>query len=261
MVEGARLESVCTSNRTKGSNPLLSAITREEVSLRLLGGASFRESKAQLFLSIMKKQKIKYFSYGEKEIAHLKSACSKMSALIDEIGPLKREVTVDSFTALVRSVVGQQISTKAAETVWQRFKELVSEVSPDNILGTDPDKIQRCGLSHRKVQYILGIAKSAKEKDVDFDSLEGLTDEEVVGKLSSLPGVGVWTAEMLLISSLGRKDVLSFGDLGIRRGLMKLHGLEELTKEDFLKYKELYSPYGTVAAFYLWESLSVENKP
>lgn len=182
-----------------------------------------------------------------------------MSALIDKVGKVKREVATDVFTALVRSIVGQQISTKAASTVWARFVELVGEVTPENILRLDPATIQRCGLSQRKVGYIIGVAESAVSRRVDFNSLRNLADDKIIETLSALPGVGIWTAEMLLISAFGRADIMSFGDLGIRRGLMKLHSLDSLTKEEFLKYKELYSPYGTVASFYLWELINLES--
>ncbi|EQB90222.1 hypothetical protein M918_01105, partial [Clostridium sp. BL8] len=101
-----------------------------------------------------------------------------------------------------------------------------------------------------------GIAEAAISGEVDFSTLHTLTDEEIVKKLSALKGVGVWTAEMLLIFSLCRPDVVSFGDLAIRRGMMNLYGLKELPKEKFERYKKRYSPYGTVASLYLW-ALSV----
>lgn len=105
----------------------------------------------------------------------------------------------------------------------------------------------------RKAEYIKGIASAALTGEVDFSKLHTLTDEEIIKKLSSLNGVGIWTAEMLLIFSLCRPDVVSYGDLAIRRGMMNLYGLKELPKEKFNRYRKKYSPYGSVASLYLWE--------
>ncbi|NMB12462.1 MAG: DNA-3-methyladenine glycosylase 2 family protein [Firmicutes bacterium] len=98
----------------------------------------------------------------------------------------------------------------------------------------------------------MGAANAALRGEIDFDTLHTLTDAEVVRSLTALRGVGVWTAEMILIFSLGRPDVVSHGDLGIRRGMVALYGLDEVTREQFAKYAERYSPYGTVASLYLW---------
>jgi 3-methyladenine DNA glycosylase/8-oxoguanine DNA glycosylase len=112
-------------------------------------------------------------------------------------------------------------------------------------------------MSVRKAEYIKGIAEAAISGEVDFGTLHTLTDEEIIKKLSSLRGVGVWTAEMLLIFSLCRPDVVSYKDLAICRGMMNLYGLKELPIEKFERYKKRYSPYGSVASLYLW-ALSVE---
>ena len=193
-----------------------------------------------------------YFVYGDKEIEYLKKKDKKLGAIIDHIGIIEREVNLDTFSALIDSIVSQQISTKAAITVAARLNNLVGEINPDNIYKTSIDDIQKCGMSVRKATYIKGIADAAISKEIDFDKLHTLTDEEVIDKLTSLYGVGTWTAEMLLIFSLGRKNVVSFKDLAIRRGIMKLYNLKELTKTDFEKYKKRYSPFGSVASLYLW---------
>ncbi len=198
-----------------------------------------------------------FFEYGEKEIAYLKKKDKKLSTAIDKIGVIEREVTPDPFTALVSSVVGQQISSKAADTVWNRLCELLGSIAPQTIAEASLSQIQGCGMSNRKAEYIKGIADAALSGEVDFAALHTLTDEEIIKKLSSLHGVGVWTAEMLLIFSLGRPDVVSFKDLAIRRGMMNLYGLKELPKEKFERYRKRYSPYGSVASLYLW-ALSVE---
>ncbi|MDF2802050.1 MAG: DNA-3-methyladenine glycosidase [Anaerocolumna sp.] len=196
------------------------------------------------------------FEYGQKEIDYLKSKDKKLGAAIDKIGMIQREITPDPFEALISSVVGQQISSKAADTVWNRLVELLGNITPESISKTDISLIQACGMSQRKAGYIAGIAEAAIRGEVDFTLLDTMTDEEIIKKLSSLHGVGEWTAEMLLIFSLNRPDVVSYKDLAIRRGMMNLYGHKELPKERFDRYRKRYSPYGSVASLYLW-ALSV----
>jgi len=196
------------------------------------------------------------FEYGQKEIDYLKLKDKKLGAAIDEIGMIKREITPDPFTALISSVVSQQISKKAAETVWNRLDTLLGSITPEGLARMDLSRIQSCGMSERKAGYIKGIADSAITGRVDFNKLYTLTDQEIIKTLSALHGVGVWTAEMLLIFSLSRPNVVSFKDLAICRGMMNLYGLKELPKERFERYRKRYSPYGSVASLYLW-ALSV----
>lgn len=196
------------------------------------------------------------FEYGEKEIGHLQRRDKKLGAAIDRIGPIQREIIPDPFTALISSVVSQQISKRAAETVWNRLSARLGTVMPETIVVTDLTEIQGCGMSERKAGYIKGIADAAVSGLVDFKTLHTLTDEEIIKKLSSIKGVGVWTAEMLLIFSLCRPDVVSFRDLAICRGMMNLYGLQDVSKEKFERYRKRYSPYGSVASLYLW-ALSV----
>ncbi|HYE12627.1 MAG TPA: DNA-3-methyladenine glycosylase [Patescibacteria group bacterium] len=198
------------------------------------------------------------FEYGQKEIDYLKSKDKKLGAAIDRIGMIKRRITPDPFTALVSSVVGQQISSKAAETVWNRLNTLLGSITPESIAQAELSGIQGCGMTVRKAEYIKGVAEAAISGEVDFHNLHTLTDQEIIKKLSALHGVGVWTAEMLLIFSLCRPDVISYKDLAICRGMMNLYGLKELPKDKFERYKKRYSPYGSVASLYLW-ALSVEK--
>jgi len=193
------------------------------------------------------------FQYGQKEIEYLKRKDKKLGAAIDKIGMIKREIKPDPFTALVSSIVSQQISSKAAHTVWNRLTELLGDITPASIAQVDLSELQGCGMSQRKAGYIKGIAEAAISGKVDFKSLDTLTNDEIIKKLSSLHGVGVWTAEMLLIFSLCRPDVVSYKDLAICRGMMNLYGLKELSKEKFERYRKRYSPYGSVASLYLWE--------
>jgi 3-methyladenine DNA glycosylase/8-oxoguanine DNA glycosylase len=193
-----------------------------------------------------------YFQYGQTEIEYLKERDPALGRAIDEIGRIERPVFPEVFTALVRSIVGQQISTKAAATVWRKLGEKFAGITPQSIAGADLADIQACGMSLRKAEYIRGIAGAVVNGDLDIAALREMSDEEVIQKLAALRGIGVWTAEMVLIFSLGRPDVVSWGDIGIRRGMMRLYGLAELTRAQFEEYRKRYSPYGSVASLYLW---------
>jgi 3-methyladenine DNA glycosylase/8-oxoguanine DNA glycosylase len=198
------------------------------------------------------------FQYGQFEIEYLTRRDRKLGRAIDHIGIIERKVTPDLFTALVQSVVAQQISRKAADTVRGRLFERLLDITPRNVASTDVSDIQKCGLSMRKARYIKGIGEAAVRGDLDLLELKEMPDAGVIEKLSSLPGIGVWTAQMLLIFSLCRPDVVSWGDLGIRRGMMNLYGLKELSKEQFDRFRKRYSPCGSVASLYLW-ALSVKQ--
>lgn len=194
----------------------------------------------------------KYFKYGDTEIAHLKKADEKFAYAIDKICLIERAVEPDFFSSLVRSIVGQQISTKAQETVWNRIVEGIGDITPENIDKRSAEEIQKFGISFRKAEYIKDAAQQISSGEFSIDELYELPDDEVIKKLTTLKGVGVWTAEMLMIFSMQRPDVISYGDLAIRRGICMLYGLEDLDKATFEEYRKRYSPYGSVASLYLW---------
>ncbi|MDD5143198.1 DNA-3-methyladenine glycosylase [Methanoregula sp.] len=196
---------------------------------------------------------MKKFRYGRTEIDHLKNRDRHLGAAIDEIGMIEREVRPDLFTALVASVASQQISAKAAETVWQRMEERLKTITPSSIAGATPEEIQQCGMSMRKAGYIKGIGVAVTNGSLDLAGLHELSDDDVIARLSALNGVGIWTAEMLLIFSMERPDVLSWGDLAIRRGMIHLYGKSTIDRPAFERYRKRYSPYGSVASLYLWE--------
>jgi DNA-3-methyladenine glycosylase II len=192
------------------------------------------------------------FKYGSIEIDYLKKKDKKLAEAIDRIGMIEREVTTDLFTALISSIVAQQISAKAADTVWNRIVERFGEVTPERLAQISTEEIQQCGLSMRKASYIKGITEVVIKGELDLEELTKLSDDEVSKRLSALNGIGVWTAEMLMIFSMQRPDIVSWGDLAIRRGMMMLYHHKELPKERFEKYRKRYSPYGSVASLYLW---------
>ena len=194
-----------------------------------------------------------HFEYGQKEIKFLKHQDQRLGEAIDRIGMIHREVTPDLFYALANAIVGQQISGKAAETVWGRVLDRYQKVTPDGILTQSVDALQQCGISMKKASYIYQIATSIRDGSLDLEEIRVLSDEDLRKALTKLPGIGPWTADMLMIFALQRTDILSYEDFGIRKGILTLYDLPELDKKQFAGYRERFSPYGTVASFYLWE--------
>lgn len=195
----------------------------------------------------------KIFIYGEEEIEYLRKVDTALGAIIDEVGLIERPVTPDLFTALVNSIVGQQISSKAMDTVWRRFEERFPQITPDTLDRASIDEIQKCGMSMRKAGYIKGIASKVVSKELDIEELYTLSDDEVIKKLTELHGVGIWTAEMIMIFCMQRPNIMSWGDLAIQRGLRMLYRHRKIDKKLFQKYKRRYTPYASVASLYLWE--------
>lgn len=193
------------------------------------------------------------YQYGDKEINYLKSRDKALGEMIDRIGLIEREIIPDLFTALVYSIVGQQISMKACNTVWTRMTENMDKVTPEAIVEFEIEEIQSFGMTMKKASYIKGVAESVINGELNINELYSLSDEEVCRELVKLKGIGTWTAEMLMIFSMGRHNIVSFDDLAIQRGMRLLYRHRRIDKQLFLKYKRRYSPYGTVASLYLWE--------
>lgn len=194
-----------------------------------------------------------FFHYGKEATGYLRKRDQALGRAIDRIGMVRRPVNPDLFAALVQSIAGQQVSAKAAATVWARMQERFGAIMPETVAAAGSDGIRACGISGRKAGYIHGIAAAVTGGDLDLTAIGNFPDEEVIRQLTSLHGVGRWTAEMLLIFSLERPDVVSRYDLAIRRGMMVLYGLDSLDAGLFERYRRNYSPYGSVASLYLWE--------
>ena len=158
----------------------------------------------------------------------------------------------DLFYALVQSIVSQQLAVRAAAAIFRRVEDLTGGICAERLAAAEFESLRKCGLSGRKIGYLRGIARAKLSGSVDFQALATRTDAQIIAELTRLKGVGVWTAEMLLIFSLGRPDVLSLRDLGIRRGILLLTGTTELDAEEFLAFRRRCSPYGTLASLYLW---------
>jgi DNA-3-methyladenine glycosylase II len=190
-----------------------------------------------------------------------------MERLVDEHGAivrkdLKRERPGDAYGALLRSIVGQQLSTKAAATIYGRMLELFGghAPSPKQLLAVDPDKIRAAGLSRPKISYLRDLADHIEKDELELEHLDELPDEEVIEQLTAVKGIGEWSAHMFLMFHLGRPDVLPVGDQGIRRAVQVQYRLRKIPDPKRLeKIARPWRPYRTLACLYLWSSL--DNKP
>ncbi len=193
-----------------------------------------------------------YFAYGEEETDYLKKKDKRMAEVIDRIGHVDRAVDPDLFSAVVHHIVGQQISTKAQETIWQRMLSALGEVNAETVLAAGVSKLQSLGMTFRKAEYITDFAEKVHTGAFDLEGIWQKSDEEAIRELSSLKGIGVWTAEMILLFCMQRPDVLSYDDLAIQRGLRMVYHHRKIDRRLFEKYRRRFSPYGSVASLYLW---------
>jgi len=192
-----------------------------------------------------------------------------MAALIERVGKidlktrLKRhseERPADAYGALLRAIVGQQLSTKAARTIYGRILDLFDgkTPAPEQLLEAEETDLRAAGLSGRKVEYVRDLASHVIDGELELDLLDRLPDDEVIAEIIAVRGLGVWTAEMFLLFHLERPDVLSGGDLGIRKAVQVEYGLEEMpTPTQVDEIGEPWRPHRSLASLYLWESLAI----
>ena len=195
----------------------------------------------------------------------LAAADPVMAELIERLGDRSVEQRrrgmpkPDAYGALLRTIVGQQLSTKAARTIYERVLALFdgSTPTPDELLAVEEAELRGAGLSGRKVTYIRDLAAHVRDGELELERLDELSDEEVIEEIVAVRGLGRWSAEMFLIFHLERTDVTSPGDLGLRRAMMIEYGLDEMPAEQqFLEIAERWRPHRSIASIYLWESLA-----
>jgi DNA-3-methyladenine glycosylase II len=202
-----------------------------------------------------------------KVVAELAASDPVMAQLIEEHGvlvkrDLKRERPGDAYGALLRSIVGQQLSTKAARTIYGRMLELFGghAPTPKQLLAADPEAIRAAGLSRPKINYLRDLAEHVENGALELERLADLTDEEVIEQLTAVKGIGEWSAHMFLMFHLGRPDVLPVGDQGIRNAIRTQYRLRKIPDAKRMeKIARPWRPYRTLACLYLWSSL--DNQP
>jgi DNA-3-methyladenine glycosylase II len=199
----------------------------------------------------------------KKAIAHLKKSDKVLASIITRVGPYRITYRDPSFEALARAIVFQQLSTKAASTIYGRLQEAAGgALTPEAIQNLSVGEMRRAGLSQQKVGYIRDLAEHALGGKLDFERLPTMADEEVITVLTDIKGIGVWTAHMFLLFALRRPNVLPTGDLGVRTAIQRAYKKRKLPLPKHIeKLAENWHPYCSVASWYLWRSLEFNKRP
>jgi len=177
-----------------------------------------------------------------------------------ELEPIKKDTPKNYFYRLCREIIGQQLSDKSSEAILSRFNNLFSRKRPrpEDVISLPHETLRATGMSHAKARYVRNLAEAIVSKDLHIDLLDSMTDKEVVTELTKVKGIGPWTSEMFLMFVLGREDIFSYGDLGLRKGMKKIYGFKkDPTKKQIEKIVSRWSPYKTYASRILWNSLEI----
>lgn len=194
--------------------------------------------------------------FWEEACKHLVKKDRVMKRLIPQFGDVCLETRGDAFVTLARSIVGQQISVKAAQTVWERFELLPRKLTPANVLKLKVDDMRAAGLSARKVEYLVDLALHFDNGALHVKSWESMSDDEIVAELIAIRGIGRWTAEMFLIFHLMRPNVLPLDDVGLITGISHNYfSGDVVSRSDAREVAAAWAPYCTVATWYIWRSL------
>ncbi len=195
-------------------------------------------------------------NYWQDACKHLVKKDRVMKRLIPQFGDACLQTRGDAFVTLARSIVGQQISVKAAQTVWDRFAVLPRKMTPANVLKVKVDDMRAAGLSARKVEYLVDLALHFDSGAVQVDAWSAMEDEAIIAELVGIRGIGRWTAEMFLIFHLMRPNVLPLDDVGLINGISKSYfSGEVVSRSDAREVAAAWAPYCSVATWYIWRSL------
>lgn len=189
---------------------------------------------------------------NDKIIEYLKSKDTVFEMLFNKYGYARLERNANIFESIVSNIIGQQLSNKVKQVIYNRFISLVKTVTPENILNTDKELIRQCGISYSKISYIKELSENVLSGKYDFNNLNKLNDEDLIKELCKIKGVGKWTAEMLALFSLGRENIISYDDVALRNGIIKAKGYKSLSKQRFEQLKKKYSPYCSYASLYFY---------
>lgn len=195
-------------------------------------------------------------------IEYLKKKDAIMKEIINLVGNYCIQLRPDPYLVLVESIIYQQLTGRAAHSIYQRFVNYYNDVllTPEKVLSTSSETMKSFGLSNKKIEYIKLLSKNITEKNFNLQSVSTLDDEEIINQLTKMKGIGRWTADMFLIFCLGRKDVFPIHDLGIKKAMQKWYLKSTLqfppTDQKMLEISQVWKPYRSIATWYLWKSLS-----
>lgn len=196
----------------------------------------------------------------QEALEHLKSADSVLRGVIEKVGVLDYRKHTDYYLSLTESIISQQLSVKVADVIYERFLNLFSDkkVTPEDVLKIDTEVLRGIGMSYAKVKYVKSLAEHVIDSPKMFETFDEMSDEEIILELVKVKGIGQWTAEMFLIFTMGRPDVFSYGDLGLKNALKKLYGfMGHPTPEQAAKITDVWKPYRSYGSRYLWKSLEL----
>lgn len=194
--------------------------------------------------------------YWEEACKHLMKKDRVMKRLIPQHGDACLQTRGDAFTTLARSIVGQQISVKAAQSVWERFAQLPKKMTPANVLKLKVDDMRAAGLSARKVEYLVDLALHFDNGQLQVSAWAGMDDEAIIAELVDIRGIGRWTAEMFLIFHLMRPNVMPLDDVGLLKGIsLNYFSGEPVSRAEAREVGDAWAPYRSVAVWYIWRSL------
>ena len=203
-------------------------------------------------------QKLNKIKVDEKDLNDIINKDPILSEYIKSSPKPVRYYAESLFIAIVQAFIGQLISNKASASIYNKLETLLGEVSEDMFINAKEEDIIACGVYKKKYDQIYNIAQNLRSGILDARDLSLKSDEEVVKILLNYSGIGLWTAEMILMHGLRRTDVLAYGDFGVRSGIMKVYSLDSLSKTEFNKIKDRLSPHGTIASLYFWQAHTKE---
>jgi DNA-3-methyladenine glycosylase II len=191
-------------------------------------------------------------SYGYPEMKYLSASDPVLQRLIDKYGKIIITTSDDYFADIVENIASQQLSLKAATTIINRLRHKAGKLTPDSLSALSLAVMRTCGLSSAKASYISLFSYNVRDGMIDLTHLHILSDEELIEYLTRIKGIGVWTAEMVALFSIGRKNIFSFSDIALKNGIMSAHGYKSLSKMRFEKLRKIYSPYCSIASLYYY---------
>jgi DNA-3-methyladenine glycosylase II len=198
-----------------------------------------------------------HFTIDDERVKYLSEMDTTLSKLIKTVGSVKVSLKKDYYETLVKQIIGQQLSLKAANTITGRVEKIWQNLDPYLLNDINDEEIRSTGVSRPKINYIRNLTQKYLSKEVDFSNLHILDEKEVIKVLTTVKGIGQWTAEMFLIFSLGRLDVLSYGDVSIQNAIRWLYQIEKDDPLNLDIFYEKWKPYNTIVSLYLWEAIDL----
>jgi len=193
------------------------------------------------------------YKNNSKEVEYLIDKDPKLIPLFKKIDEIKVNISSDYYKSLVQTIIAQQLSSKVASVIFKRFESLMhNDITPLHILDTPDDDLREIGLSRPKIKYLKSLATHVINKDLDFENFESKSDEDIIEDLIKVKGIGIWTGQMFLMFSMGRIDIFSVLDLGLRNAVKLLLNKPNMTLEEIEVYSQNWKPYRSIVSHFLW---------